>query len=99
MEAPNLKTKPSSHLKPLPHMLLALLLGAVAAVALCSAPSTARGQIFVGNTSSDSVSEYSVSGAPVVPLLFGGLHNPTGIAVSGSNVFVVNNSNGTVGKH
>ena len=44
-----------------------------------------------------SIGEYTTSGAIVNPSLVSGLNGPFGIAVSGSNLFVVN-SDGTIGR-
>jgi hypothetical protein len=59
---------------------------AVAALAL--AIPKALGQIIVSNYSSESVGEYNLDGSLVNPSLISGLLNPSGVAVSGSNVFV-----------
>jgi PEP-CTERM motif len=45
------------------------------------------------------VGEYTTSGATVNSALISGLSFPVGIAVSGSNLFVVNRGNGTVGEY
>jgi DNA-binding beta-propeller fold protein YncE len=46
-----------------------------------------------------SVGEYTTAGATVNPTLISGLNRPQGIAVSGSDLFVVNEANGTIGKY
>ena len=60
--------------------------------------SVAVGQIFAG-VSTDTIAEYSTSGATVNPSLVGGLYRPDGIAVSGSDLFVVNEGIGTVSEY
>jgi len=57
-----------------------------------------------GTTTNGAIGVYTTSGATVNAALITGLTNPTGIAVSGSDVFVVkagNNSigNGTIGEY
>jgi len=44
--------------------------------------------IFVTNSSSGKIGEYTTSGAVVNASLVSGLNGPTGIAVSGSNIYV-----------
>src|SRR5450759_3276105 len=57
----------------------------------------AHAQIFVVNTSADTIGEYTNSGATVNASLVSGLTVPWGIAVSGSNLFVTSSGNGTSG--
>src|SRR5450759_792596 len=57
----------------------------------------AHAQIFVVNTSADTIGEYTNSGATVNASLVSGLNEPLGIAVSGSNLFVTNGYGGTTG--
>src|SRR5450759_4308525 len=64
----------------------------------------AHAQIFVVNTSADTIGEYTNSGATVNASLVSGLSVPWGIAVSGSNLFVTNQFNsqmadGTIGEY
>ena len=65
--------------------------------------STARADsIFVTNflgtgSLANTIGDYTTSGATVNSSLISGLNNPTGIAVSGSNLFVTNYAGGTVG--
>jgi hypothetical protein len=64
-------------------------------------PATARGQIFVTNDFG-RIGEYTTSGATINALLVTGLNLSPGIAVSGSNLFVVSGGNrvvGTVGEY
>lgn len=42
---------------------------------------------------------YTTAGAPVNPTLIAGLSNPTGVAVSGSSLFVSNYGTGTVAEY
>src|SRR5947209_8214643 len=57
-------------------------------------------QIFVTNgTSVGFIGEYNTAGATVNPALISGLTQPFGIAVSGSNLFVVNPRDGTIGEY
>jgi hypothetical protein len=89
--------------------LLAAGLG-IAAAALSATPRTARGQIFEvnvhdGSEGTGSIGEYTTSGATMNASLISGLDYPTGIAVSGSSLFVANyysgNSSGlgTIGEY
>jgi len=57
--------------------------------------------LFVANdTVTGSVGEYdATTAAPVNPALITGLSQPTGIAVSGSNLFVTNSTTGTIGEY
>lgn len=47
-------------------------------------------QIFVTSRGSDTVGEYTISGATINASLVSGLSGPYGVAVSGSNLYVVN---------
>ena len=49
------------------------------------------GNLFVANSSSGTVGEYTTSGATVNAPLVSGLSYPWGIAESGSNLFFTNN--------
>lgn len=81
-----------------------LLLAAVTAAALYCMPGIARGQIFVCNNASNSPGQGRI-GQYVIPggsgsgnaSLVTGLNGPAGIAVSGSNMFVVSFTTGTIG--
>jgi glutamate synthase domain-containing protein 3 len=55
--------------------------------------------LFVANLTSNTVGEYTTSGAVVNASLISGLSGPFGIAISGSNLFVVNYDTGTVGEY
>ena len=46
-----------------------------------------------------TIGVYTTSGATVNPALISGLSVPQGIAISGSDLFVVNTSTGTIGKY
>ena len=74
-----------------------LLLGLVAAAALWAMPETARGQIFVSSYTNGTVSEYNLDGTTAHAPLITGLNTPFGLALSGNNLYVVNQGNGTVG--
>jgi hypothetical protein len=54
--------------------------------------------IFVANTGTGMIGEYTTAGAAVYPALISGLNGPYGIAVSGSDLFVAN-ANGTIGEY
>ena len=56
----------------------------------------AHAQIFVVNTSADTIGEYTNSGATVNASLVSGLNQPSGIVVSGPDLFVANNNFGTI---
>ncbi len=76
------------------------MLRSLSVVALLAAVSsaTSRGQdIYVANTNTGTVGEYTMSGGTVNPSLVTGLFQPAGIAVSGSDVFV--SSGGSVGEY
>jgi hypothetical protein len=53
--------------------------------------------IFVTNYGANTIGEYTTAGATVNASLISGLNGPVGIAVSGSNLFVVNLNTGTYG--
>jgi hypothetical protein len=57
----------------------------------------AAGQTYVHN--SGTIGEYTIGGATVNPSLIRGMNEPAGIAVSGTNLFVVNVMNGTIGEY
>src|ERR1700722_15690643 len=64
----------------------------------------AHGQIFVTNTNTNSsngfISEYDYNtGSAISTALVSGLNYPWGIAVSGSNVYVANNTAQTIGEY
>src|SRR5689334_6715308 len=50
--------------------------------------------IFVADFNSGTIGEYTTAGAPINPALISGLNHPIGIAVSGSDLFVANESAG-----
>ena len=57
-------------------------------------------QIFVaGGKTQDLVSEFSLDGTTLNGSLIPGLHYPSGIALSGTDLFVTNAGNGTVGRY
>ena len=64
----------------------------VLSVGAALSSATARGQeIYVTNSSGNgTIGEYTTSGAVVNASLVSGLNDPTGIAVSGSDLFVAN---------
>ena len=72
--------------------LLAVLLGTLLA-------GHAHGQIFVSDYANGTVSAYNLDGTPVNASLITGLNQPTGIALSGNNLYVITldgGINGTV---
>jgi len=56
------------------------------------------GNIYVVNNVNGTIGEYTTSGATVNASLVSGLNYPTGIAVSGSNLFVTNYYDNTLGE-
>src|SRR6266550_4440759 len=60
----------------------------VASLLLCALPRSICAQIFVTNSGTGTVGEYSTSGEPLDLTLISGLISPQGIAVSGENLFV-----------
>jgi len=60
----------------------------VASLLLCALPGSICAQIFVTNSGTGTVREYSTSGEPLDLSLISGLISPQGIAVSGENLFV-----------
>jgi len=80
-----------------------------AAAEILTVPETTRGgTLFETNYAGDgsgsgTIGEYTTSGTPVNASLITGLTGPSGIAVSGSNLFVVNgnfgNNQGTIGEY
>src|SRR2546423_9142583 len=60
----------------------------VASLLLCALPRSICAQIFVTNSGTGTVGEYSTSGEPLDLSLISGLISPQGIAVSGENLFV-----------
>jgi hypothetical protein len=70
---------------------------ALAAAALLVPGAALEAQIFV--TNSDSISEYTTSGVLVDAKLVKGLDGAEGIAISGGDLFVVNEKNGTIGEY
>jgi DNA-binding beta-propeller fold protein YncE len=55
--------------------------------------------LFVGDELTDTIGEYTTSGATVNAALISGLNGPTGIALSGSDLFVTNAAIGTIGEY
>jgi len=55
---------------------------------------------FLGSANgTNTISEYTISGTLVTNSLITGLSAPTGIAISGSDIFVTDENNGTVGEY
>src|SRR6266496_3154496 len=86
-------------------MNIRLILSALAAsAALCATPGTFGAQIFVVNSQTGAIGEYTTSGATVNPALITtvGSPLPAGIAVSGRDLFVsisnVTSESGRIGK-
>src|SRR6267143_2435256 len=60
----------------------------------------ARGQIFVTNTGTGTIGEYDYNtGSTVNASLVSGLNYPWGIAVSGANLYVANNTAQSIGEY
>ncbi|HEY4328130.1 MAG TPA: PEP-CTERM sorting domain-containing protein [Phycisphaerae bacterium] len=55
--------------------------------------------IFVANSDTGTVGEYSISGDTINANLITGLNDPGGIAISGSQLFVANINGGTIGEY
>jgi len=76
-----------------------------AAAEILTVPETTRGgTLFETNYAGDgsgsgTIGEYTTSGTPVNASLITGLTGPSGIAVSGSNLFVANFGNATIGEY
>ena len=71
-----------------------------ACTALWAMPGTAHGQVILEtNAGRGTIGEYTTSGATLNASLVSGLSNPNGLAVSGSDLFVVNTGSGTVGEY
>ncbi len=83
-------------MRPIRHCAMPIAACALAAASML-APNSARGQIFVTNWQNNSVGEYGLDGTPINPALITGLNGANGIAVAGSDVFVVNSGNGADG--
>ena len=64
--------------------------------AALSSATVRGGDIYVVNSSTGTIGEYTTSGAVVNTSLIPGLNWPDGIAVSGSNLFVANTDSNTV---
>jgi hypothetical protein len=102
-----MKTNTASKPASLAHSLHYAGFVVAAAATLWAMTPTARGQdIFVSNSSTGTIGEYTTSGATVNASLISGLNAPAGIAVSGSNLFIANFAsgitpadNGTVGEY
>jgi hypothetical protein len=69
-------------------------------LALCAAvlSGNVRGQLFVSNENSGSISEYSLSGTPINTSFISRLNQPRGLAIVGNNLFEVNDS-GNIGEY
>jgi len=83
-------------MRPIKHCALPVAACALAAASILT-PAAARGQIFVTNWQNSTVGAYGLDGTPINPSLISGLNAPTGIAVSGSDIFVVNGGSGADG--
>src|SRR3984957_13827022 len=74
--------------------LFAALLGSL------SSSAARAGTIFETNIGDGTVGAYTTAGTTLIAALISGLDNPSGIALSGSYLFVANaNSNGTIGEY
>ena len=75
----------------------------LATLGLLLAPATARAQsvptVFVANYNAGTVSTYTTSGSLLNANFITGLSGPTNIAISGSDLYVSNSSNSTIGKY
>ena len=82
------------HSRYAPRGFVALL--TVLAAAACSP--AARADVYVTNWAANTVSQYSDSGALINPSLITGLNFPGSLTVVGSDIFVINAGNATVGE-
>jgi len=57
----------------------------------------AHGQIYVANPNDGTVGKYHLDGTPVNASFISGLASPFGLALSGSNLYVATQGNGTIG--
>jgi streptogramin lyase len=56
--------------------------------------------LFVANFSSNSIGEYdALTGATINAALVTGLNQPTGLAISGSHLYIANSGDGTIGQY
>jgi hypothetical protein len=55
--------------------------------------------LFVTNSQTNTIGEYTTSGTTVNASLVSGLNFPAGIAVSGSDLFVTNHGGGSIGEY
>ena len=80
--------------------LLKPLLAIAAAAVFVIIPAAAQGQIFVsGGKGNNVIGKYNLNGSPVnASLISAGLDTPEFIAVSESNLFVMNVNSGILGK-
>jgi hypothetical protein len=73
------------------------------AVAFCAdiflMPTSTRGDIYVASFGSNTIGDYSPTGAAVHVSLVSGLNGANGLALSGSNLFVTNDNAGTIGEY
>ncbi|HEV2452723.1 MAG TPA: hypothetical protein VGY98_00585 [Verrucomicrobiae bacterium] len=60
---------------------------------------TLKGQIYVVNTTGNSIGEYGLNGAAINPSLVTGLNHPEGVTVIGNDMFVVNQYSGSVAEY
>src|SRR6476660_8026578 len=67
-----------------------------ALIVLCGIPLSIHANLFVGNTDTGAIDEYTNSGLPIHLLLITGLEYPRDIAISGDKLFVLT-TDGTVG--
>jgi flagellar basal body rod protein FlgG len=72
---------------------------AIALALTCSLAPTLKGQIYVVNTSGNSIGEYGLNGVPINSALVTGLNHPQGITVIGNDMFVVNQYSGSVAEY
>jgi hypothetical protein len=80
------------------HALVRPLLLIVASVTLYGTqPASLRANIFVANTLSGTIGEYTNSGTVIDESLVTDLDRPTGLAISGHKLFVLDSRAGTVG--
>lgn len=76
-----------------------LVIGLPMWVVLWGKPETVSAQIYVVNTASGTIGEYTTAGATVNASLISGLDSPIGLAVSGGYIYVSSPTNFRVGEY
>ena len=80
-------------------LLSIMSIGALTFAGVVLRPGVVRGDIFVANIDTNSIGQYTNSGATINASLITGLNHPGGIAVSGGDLFVTNYLGGTISEY